>query len=358
MATAPDISALAAYAGLYEQRLFSTLVNALDAVSDVTVIQGVKVALQLTKLRAGNGARPYSVGTTARAGDLHYSGQILSVAQGKRDLEIEPYQYRSTWMSQQMQPGVNPTDIPFAAYVWAQVMTELAAEINDKTIYFGFDKTAAAAFDAAHVYTVGEYMQVAAADGVIDYWKCISVTTAGQTPITNPAKWQQVNAEAIAIGFAKRIADAITAGLPNPVVATGALTNTTAYDQFTQVWRAMPIAYRNRGAIIYCGYNSSDLLADDFENKVSKYTETDLATGNIYLSKTNRKCQILPATWMGTSGRLICTPKENLLIGTDQVSDMNKINTFQKLRTLEAGIDFVLGTQIRDLSAMVVNNVA
>jgi len=358
MATSPDITALAAYAGLYEKQLFSTLVNELDAVTDLTLIQDVKNKLNMTKLRAGNGARPYSVGTTARAGDLAYTGRVLEVTQGKRDLEVEPLKYRSTWMSEVMRPGVNPDDMPFAAYVWAQVMKELAAEINDKTVYFGFDKATAAAYAGGTAYAVGDYMIYTAADGFDDYWKCISATTAGQTPVTHPAKWLQVNAEAISVGFGVRLAAAITAGLPIAPVATGALTNTTAYDQFTSVWRALPIAYRKAGATIFAGWNSTDLLADDFETRVTKYTETDPATGKVYLSKTNRKCQIIPATWMGSSGRLICTPKENMLIGTDRISDLNKINTFQKLRTMEAGIDFVIGTQIRDLSALVVNNVA
>lgn len=354
---APDLSALAAYAGKYEKRLFSTLVNELDAISDVTLIPDLKNKLNMTKLTAGNGARPYSsVFQGGRGNDLKYTGRVLEVHMGKRDLTIEPYLYRPTWMSEVMRPGVNPDDIPFAGYVWERVMAELAAEINDKTIYFGFNKATATAYSGAATYAPGNYITFTATDGITDYWKCLEATTAGQTPVTHPAKWQEVNAEAICEGFAAKIAAAI-AGSDLAPVSTGAITSSDAYDQYTSVWRALPIPYKKRGAILFSSWSNVDFLHDDFEDKVSKYTEKD-NSGNIYLAKTDKKCRLVRATWMTGSGRLICTPKENLLIGTDRISDMNKIITDVHLRTLDAGIDFALGTQIRDLAAMVVNNVA
>lgn len=357
MATSPDISQLQAYAGDYEKQLFSKLFNSLDAFNDVTVYPDVKVAVNMTKLRAGDGARPYNSDFEARGTDLIYTGRKLSPDEGKRDIKVIPSKYRPTWMSLVMQPGHNPLDIPFASYVWNQVMVELGAEINDKTIYFGFDKTTATVFSGAATYAVGDYITLAAADGIIDYWKCISATTAGQSPVTNPAKWQKVNAEAITIGFAARIAAAITAGDLSPVTL-GTIDATHAYDQFTTLFRSMPIPYQKAGVKIYSSWSNRYFLYDDFETKVGKYTETDPVTGNIYLAKTDKKCQIIGATWMTGSNRLICTPKENLLIGTDRVSDLNKINTEPHLRSLDAGIDFSLGTQIRDLEAIKVSEAA
>jgi hypothetical protein len=354
---APLLAALIAYAGKYDKQLYSTLVNGMDAANDVTLLSNIKNKLQLTKLKAGKGARPYSSNFEGgRQGDLDYSGTTLEVEMGKRDLLIEPYKYRDTWMSEVMRPGVNPDDIPFAAYVWDQVIKELQAELNDQTIYFGFDKSTAVAFAAGATYAVGAYITFN--NGVFtDYYQCVTNTVAGESPTTAPAKWKMVNAEAICVGFGKRIADAITAGKIVPV-ATGAVTSADAYGQFTQLWRSMPIPYRKAGANIYASWSLADSLMDDFENKVSKYVEMDPLTGDMFLAKTERKCRIVRATWMTGSGRLICTPKENLLIGTDLLSDTQKINTDIQLRTIEAGIDFELGTQIRDFEAIRVSNVA
>ena len=358
MANSPDISALAAYAGAYEKKLFSTLVNELDAIKHITVVPDVKNKLNLTKLKAGAGARPYTVGTTARSSDLAYTGRVLEVQPGKRDLEVEPYKYRSTWMSIVLQPGQNPTDIPFAGYVWSQVMKELAAEINDGTVYFGFDKATATVYSAAATYLAAtpDYITFTAADGIDDYWKCIVNTAAGESPTTDPTKWQRVNAEAISIGLAKRILIAIAASELTPV-ATGAITSSNAVAKLEQMSYAMPVAYRTSGFSLYVSYDIFDKYQQDYRDKFKKYVELN-TDGQIYIDTFARKVVIVPCSWMGASQRVIATPKENLLLGTDRVSDLNKINTFQKLRTLEAGIDFMIGTQIRDTLAMRVNDQA
>lgn len=358
MANTPDLSALSAYAGSYEKKLFSTLVNELDAIKHITVIPDVKNKLNLTKLTVAAGARPYTVGTTSRAADLAYSGRVLEVTQGKRDLEIEPLLYRPTWQSLVMAPGVNPMDIPFAGYVWNQVMKGLAAEINNSTVFFGFDKSTATAYSGAATYsaTTPDYITFTAADGIDDYWKCIVATSAGQSPTTHPAKWQKVNAEAIAVGLAKRIAIAVAASELSPV-ATGAITSSNAVAKIEQMAQAMPVAYRNIGFNVYVSYDIFDKYQIDYRDKFKKYVEMNEA-GQIYVDTFARRVELIPCTWMGASQRVICSPKENLLLGTDRISDLNKINTFQKLRTLEAGIDFVIGTQIRDTDAMRVNDQA
>jgi hypothetical protein len=354
--SSPNISALAAYAGKNEQKLFSTLFNKFDALNDLTLFQDIKVATQMTKLKAGKGARPGSKTFQSSGQDLVYSGTTLTPTWGKRDLSISPTDYNSTWMAEIKSRGVNPKEIPFAAYVWNQVMIELAAELNDNTIYFGFDKADASAYSSGSTYAVGDYITFdTPSTGLSDYYKCLAITTTGQSPVTHPAKWQMVNAEAICIGFGKRISDGVDNGDTTPV-STGAVDNTDAYAQFTEMFRSMPVAYRKSGICIFASFNSTDALADDFENKVTKYTEVDQATGKIYLSKTSRMCEIVPATWMGESGRLIATPKSNLVIGTDAVSDLNKIVTLEGLRQIDAAIDYSLGTVVRDWEAIRVND--
>lgn len=305
MATTPDVSALAAYAGKYEKKLFSTLRNSLDIANDVTVIPGVKNSLLMTKLKVKAGVRPYRETFDAAADDLQYSGRTLVTHLAKRDISINPLKYRDTWMSEVMADGINEKEIPFAAFVWDQVMKDFADEING----------------AAYLGTYN---------------------ASGST------------AAAIITGIGTTLAAEITATTVTPVT-TGAIVKATAYDQFKAIWRSLPVAYRNAGAIIYCSYASAEALADGFETNVGKYTESDLATGAVYLSTTNRKCLIKPVTWMGTSGRLICTPKENIVMGVDMLSDANKVITTPYLERLDSRILFQLGLNFRDLDAIVCN---
>lgn len=355
MSKSPDISALSAYAGTNEKKLFSTLVNAMDFANDITVYKNVKTKVRMTKLRAGNGARPYSDTFEPTGNDLVYTNRYLEVQAGKRDLQVFPSKYRETFMSEMLTPGNDVKEIPFAQYVMEQIMKENAAEINDEMVYFGFDKTTAVVFDAGATYTANTDYVTFSNGTTTDYYLCVSNTTAGQTPLTHAAKWQNVNARAIAVGFKKRIADAVTASEVS-VETTGSIGASTALAQFRAVYRKLSAPYRKAGVNIYCSLDNADLLQDDIEDKIGKYTEKE--SGLLYLPGTNQKCKIIPATWMGTSGRLIATPKENLLFGTDLLSDLNKIRTDEHLRHLDLGMDFLAGTQIRDFGAMVVNDQA
>lgn len=304
----PDLAALAAYGGTYERALFSTLINGLDAAMDMTLVPNVKNKMTLTKLDVKPGVRPYSPVFQPPADDLAYSGRVLDVQIFKRDTQIEPLKYTGSWMSEVMKPGTNPQDIPFAPYVWAQVVKGIAAEINDSAIYSG-------------VYN-------AAGTGATD----------------------------IITGLGTKIAAEITGGKLTPIVL-GAITDTNGVSKFETMMKSMPIAYRKSGFYIYCSFDSADKYNNDYRDKFKKYVEMN-DDGTYTIDNTARKVIIKPVTWMGTSARLIATPKENLLLGTDLLSDMNKINTKENLYTLDAGIVGKLGVEIRDLAAMRVSDAA
>jgi hypothetical protein len=160
----------------------------------------------------------------------------------------------------------------------------------------------------------------------------------------------------MATGFGTIIAAEVTGGAITPVV-TGAITTTNAVSKLELMNKAMPVAYRKAGYTQYVSYDVFDKYQEDYRERYSKYQEANV-DGFYYLDGTSRKVKILPVTWMGTSQRIIATPKENLLMGTDMLSDLQKINTIPAMYTLGAGIVFTVGFEIRDLAAMRVNDVA
>jgi len=361
----PDVSALAAYAGQYEQGLFSTMVNGLEVGQDIRVIQNVKHKLNMTKLKATPGAKPFT-SSEEYAGSLTYSPRVLDVSPGKVEMLIDVEEYRSTWMSEQLSPGshANKKEVPFAQYVWEQVMMELASEINDKTAFFGIDKSDATAFAAGSTYTAGDYITYTDNNGINSYYECLSNTSAGEDPEDTPAKWKKIDAEAIAQGFAKIIADEITASNLT-ATATGVIDNTSgqeAYAAQLKLFRSQATAYKKMVNTIFQSYTDYELLLDDLQTTL-QYTLSDIESlnapgGGIYLPYTNRRCIAKPASWMGDSRRLVCTPSQNLIMGTDLLSDMNQIEVLEgaKLWTLPVGIKFVVGFQIRDLDALKVGD--
>jgi hypothetical protein len=311
MAT-PDTSALAAYAGKFEKALFSTLRQKLEIFNDITVIPGIKNALNLTKLTVKKGIRGYREDFDSDDGDLAYSGQKLSVELLKRDIKINPLKYRATWMSEVMAPGVNPADIPFAAFVWSAVMEQIAAEINEDSYLAvkGDMSTLAKSFD----------------------------------------------------GLGTIIASAITAETAVPgtgivPVATGEVTNTNAVAKFEQMTKAMPIQFRQNGFEHYVSYDMSDKYNEDYREKYKKYVSMN-DDGTYFIDNTAKKVKIVPCSWMGTSQRIISTPKLNLLAGVDALGDMDTIHTDLELEIIKNRILFALGFQIRDLKAIKVNDQA
>ncbi|MGY0037651.1 hypothetical protein [Pedobacter sp. NJ-S-72] len=129
---------------------------------------------------------------------------------------------------------------------------------------------------------------------------------------------------------------------------------TGAFAQFKKVFRAQTDAIKSKGSITYCSYTDFEFLTDDFQDKVSKFTETD--NGLTYLAGTNKKNLILPATWLHGSRRLINTPKINMILATDEISDLNNIGTEEHIYTIDAALSGTIGAAIQDPEAMRVSD--
>ena len=352
----PDISGLAAYPGTFSQQLLSKLYFTLVQMTrGFLPMYGIKNKTNLSKLLIGAGVKPYS-GQWVPKNDLSFSNRWISTETAQRDLSIEPKKYKNTWMAEQMGKGsgANNQTIPFASFVWEKVVESIITELVSQTIYLGVGKDAFVAYNSTVAYSVGAYITYTQ-DGELRYFECITATTAGQSPDTNASKWIWAGAKALCKGLKAIFTDDITAGTLTPI-STGAITSTTAYAQFLQMWRGMPIQVRDAGGIIHCSYNSYDCLNDNFEDKVSKYFE--IIDGITYLAKTDRKCIIQPQVWLGGSGRLICTKDQNLVLATDQLSDLNDIRTVPAMYSVNAGITFLLGVNYQDEQVLRINDQA
>ncbi len=356
----PDLQALTAYSGKYQQALLGKLYRQLTLDADgIQVIPNVKNTLTLGRLAVGKGWKPYSGKFNSSDGQLKYTDRALTVQPAQRDIEIEPEKYRTTWLSEFV-PGTssaNDLTIPFAQFTWQEIMNESAQEIVEM-LYYGKGKAAFATYSAGTAYNVGNLVAFVntAEQNETQYYKCIAATSAGQSPLTTAAKWTRVDNLAITKGFGAVFTDAINNEGFNAIVSTGAITSTTAYDQFTSVWRALPEQIKMKGALIYCSVNSLEYLMDDYESKVKKYF--DVVDNIVYLGKTNQKCILKPVSWLSGSSRLIATPAKNLVLGTDALSDMNTIRNIPQHYSLQTSMKVLLGTQVRDLDVLVLNDQA
>lgn len=367
LGNAVDVSAVTAYADEHKRSIISTLVNGLDIAKDITVIPNVKNKIALTKLSVGNGFRPYSNTTEFKSGALAFSDRYLEVLLGKREILIDVRDFKSKHLAWRTSPGNRASktfqDMEFAPFVWQEVVKGIQRELNDETAYFGFDSSATPTFSEGSTYTANSYVKYTVG-GVVEYFQNISggTTTAGEDPIDTPAKWSNVTARAVVPGIKSYIDTAISGGFT--VTTTGAITNgATAVAAFKEIFRDMPVAYKNFGVIVHASYTDCEFLLDGLEDAITKYTTPDVSSllqmGLIPIPGTNYKGWAKPATWLGTSRRLIAEPMQpgtamgmNLVMGTDLLSDLNDIKTKENLWTTEAGILVAVGFQIQDLSAL------
>jgi len=183
--------------------------------------------------------------------------------------------------------------------------------------------------------------------------------TAGQTPDTNPTKWNDVSAGAVSPGI-KSYLSAVTG---SNAIATGAITDgATALTKTTQMYTAIPGAFRKTPMVMHMSYTDSDFLINGILNTYSKYTKEDLEAGSYYLPLSNKLCLVKPATWMSGSRRIILEPcdksgrGQNLIMGVDLLSDINQIEVIKQAYQLQLAIKFALGFQISDLEAIWIND--
>lgn len=372
--TNPDISALTAYAGKHQRNLIATMINSMDAVGDMIVMPGIKNKLRIGKLNVADGTRPFSSTEEIGTGDLVYTDRFLDVFPGKREMSIDVEEYIQSYLSEFMPTGssaqqTRASQVPFASFTWDRIVKSVAAELNNKTTWAGFDKSDATAYSGAATYTAGDYITFAQG-GITHYWKCVTNTSAGESPDSAAAKWQKVNAEAITTGLGTLIADEITGSNITPV-SLGAITSgAEALAAFKELYRSFPTVYRNAGIIINCSWTDFDFLIDGI-NEEAKYVRYDQSAiekiGGVYLPGSMNKCIVKPATWL-TTRRLVAGPLTRvngqyknaaLLLGTDLINDFGQIETKESgLWDLKLGIKFRLGFQIANIEEIKVGDQA
>lgn len=362
-----DVSAVTGYADEHKRDLIATLVNGLDIAKDILVIPNVKNKIALTKVTVGSGFRPYSSTTEFKSGNVVFSDRYLETKTGKRELQIDVRDFKAKHLAWRTSPGNRASktfqDMDFAPFVWDQVIKGLQREINDETAYFGFDNSGIATYSEASTYAANVVVKYTV-DGVVEYFQNISgtTTTAGQDPIDTPAKWRNVTARSVVPGLKSYIDAAISGGFS--ATTTGAINSgSTALAAFKELYRDMPVPYKNSGVIIHCSYTDFEYLLDGLEDGITKYTTPEVSAlienGMIPVPGTNYKGWAKPATWLGTSRRLIAEPLMpgttmgmNLVMGTDLLSDANDIKHVESLWTTQSGILVDLGFQIQDLDAL------
>lgn len=360
MATQSNINAIAGYAGDYSAQIFEQVFQSLDIAKDVDLIQNLDVPLILPKYTANDGMRPFDSTITTPTGQAgSFSQRTITPRTSMKLLNIIPEELRGTYLARGLRANQQDYPLGFGQYFWSQQTKKIADEIN-RNAYFAVDPQTINPYNAGTAYTVGQ--QVVFNNGTNnDYYQCVVNTTAGQSPTSTPASWININNRCQGAGFGTILAAEYGNLAATNKIATGAITDTNAFDKIVLMYQSMPAEKQALGGIFYVSYSVYQKYQNAVLAKFTNGTSFMQVPGSVsmYVFGSANRWIIQPATWMGSSQRIIATQKENLKMGTDLLSDMNTIGKMvPHIHGYYCKFQLILAYQFVDLDLLYVNDQA
>lgn len=348
-----DIEAIKNYIEVYDKKLINQMLNGLDVAKDLPVLRDVREPRHLKKMVVDPGARRLNTDIHKAKGGRKWTERILTPQGAMKIINIVPEDVRKSFMSSMLDP--NAKDLPFAAWVWEQEFAKLAQEINDN-FYYSFNPGSIETFDAVETYEEDDLVYF---KDIV--YKCIEDTTAGQSPETHPAKWEDVDNQVICDGPDHIIEEELTAGKLLVAGSGGAFDNDSGYDAVLDMWDTIPEAHKNRRMVLHCSYDAQSDIALAQNKKFGTgqgIGGVDIEQGKPFIVKgTGGRLTLVPHTWMLDSRRLIITLPGNAVLGMNQVGDASKVGKIvDTLHGYDAIVKWMIGFQFRDLEVLYVND--
>ena len=307
----PILSNLSTYGGTYWPALLSQIfVNLMD--QEITILEDIKGLTKFVKLSVGGGLKPYT-GTFSPTDKLNYTDRALNPQLFQYDLLIDPRKYKSNYQATMVGASAQERTIPFENFVWMKVIEELSAEIVQ--------------------YGLGSGIQ------------------GGSNS----------NAAAnIFNGFLTTVAALITGG--QAAITTGSITSSNSVaklEAFYTAAMATNEAWYGKKLNLYVSRAQYNNYIVNYRANF-QYDPAIFSNGksDIFLKINPGMVKLTPVNWLSGSNRIILAPKENLVLGTDKLSDMSAINIIPDVYSLKCGISATIDCNIIDTGAVWYNDQA
>jgi hypothetical protein len=350
-----DISLIKGYIHKQDKNLINQMLNGLDIAQDLYSLKNIREPRDLNKMTVDKGIRRLNTEIDTAKGGRKWSRRTLYPRSAMKILKFVPEDLRETFMSDMLDP--NAKQVPFHVWVMQQEMAKIASEIND-SFYLNERKGEADDFDPLVVYAEGDlvYFQEVV-------FECKAETTAGQSPLTHAAKWEDADLETLFDGPHAILKKAVAEEGLTFSGTGGSYDEETAYDAFLDVWDPIPEAQKNGRLITFCSLDAAKDLVLDLNRRFGTGVgigNADLDEGkNFVLKGTGGRNTIKPVTWMGGSKRIITTQWKNAVLGMNQVSDTQKIGkVVDTLHGYRAILKFMIAFQFADLEKLHINDQA
>lgn len=230
-----------------------------------------------------------------------FKARMLKVRDWQVDLKIVPLTLYKNWKGRLQSGKLKPYEYHFEGFLMGQILRKLQDSL-EKIVW-------------KSVYNAG---------------------TAAGAGVVNPME--------VCDGFLKQIADAITATTIAPV-ATGAITDQNAVAKIEQMWDALPEVLKYEKVKIFCSRNTSSNYYKNYKDNYGDHL-TYNSFKQMTLEKSEGNASFVPLPGLSGSGRVIIVPEGILQMGTDMLSDMNRIKVEQEKRVVNILMDGKIGCGI------------
>lgn len=282
-----------------------------------TIREGIKGKETLTRLKAATGkAVAWKKDFDPPENAVSFHPRHLAVTRIKRELSFVPQEFEETYLGYVRRQGQNPGMVlPFEGFILQAVLGNHAEET-----------------DAA-------------------FWSAVEAgsITPGTTVMSSCFDgWLQIIIDEISGG-----------GIPgSAVVATpgGAISTTNIIELLESMWMALGNGYKEMPVDIYCSWANFQRYQQAYREAYGyNFGNTQNARVSLDFSQN---AQLIPMPGMGSSDRLIMTPRGNINIGYDSLSDDAVFEFEKSKRVMDFWMDFKMGVQIQqiDEAGLIVND--
>lgn len=310
-----DVASYLAYVQDYHPDLIARAFYSPKTLQYATAHEGVKGKRTLTRIKAATGkAVAWKSDFSAATDAVSFHPRHLEVTAIKRDLSFTPQEFEATYLGRYRQMGQNPgADLPFEAFILQTILNGHAEELESAL------------------------------------WQ--GVEAGSVTPGTTPM------AECFD-GFLQIIADEITATTIDPVVTPGgAITTTNIVELLESMWLALGAAYKEMEVIVYLSWANFQKYQQGYREAYGVNSNWNTQDARVRLD-FSQNAMLVPMPGMGTSNRIVMTPRGNLHVGYDDLADASMFEFEKSKRQMDFWMDFKVGCQIAqiDEDGLIVND--
>lgn len=310
-ATLTDVASYLAYVQDYRDDLVIRAFYAPKTLGVATAREGIKGKETLTRLKFVTGkAVAWKSDFVAATGAVTFHPRTLEVAAIKRDLSFTPQDFESTYLGRFRQRGQNAgQDLPFEAFILGAILDGHAEEL-DTALWQGVE---------AGSITPGTTAMASCFDG-----------------------------------FLEIIKDEITGGgiagaqvIPTP---GGAITTTNIVELLESMWMALGNGYKEMPVDVYLSWENFQRYQQGYRETYGfNFSNTERSRVSLDFSM---QANLIPMPGMGTSDRIVMTPRGNLNVGYDGLSDDKMFQFEQSKRQMDFWMDFKVGCQIAQIDEL------